>query len=153
MVKSLKQSIQLLKEINPKIQILFTISPVRHLRDGMQNNAQSKAHLLTSVHQIVDFENSFYFPSYEILMDDLRDYRFYERDRVHPNEEAVDYIWGLFRSIWIAPKTSEIMNEVAQIQRDLNHRPFHPQSESHQKFLKNLEERKKELFEISGILI
>jgi hypothetical protein len=150
-VESMKNSIQLLKEINPKIQILFTISPVRHLKDGMQNNALSKAHLLTSVHHIVDLKNSFYFPSYEILMDDLRDYRFYERDRVHPNEEAVDYIWELFRSIWFAPKTIEIMNEVAQLQRDMNHRAFHPQSENHQKFLKNIEERKKRLKEKFGI--
>lgn len=150
-VGSLKNSIQLLKNINPNIQILFTVSPVRHLRDGMINNARSKAHLLTSLPQIVDCKNSFYFPSYEILMDDLRDYRFYERDKVHPNEEAVDYIWDLFRSIWIAPKTCEIMNEVAQIQRDLNHRAFHPQSDNHQKFLQNLEERKKELLEKFGI--
>jgi len=79
---------KLIKRINPTIKIFFTVSPVRHLRDGFVENQQSKAHLLTAVHQVINNQNSYYFPSYEIMMDDLRDYRFYKDDFIHPNESS-----------------------------------------------------------------
>ena len=86
--------ISLIKEINPTINFIFTVSPVRHIKDGFIENQQSKAHLITALHQVIkSHENSFYFPSYEIMMDELRDYRFYKEDMIHPNNIAVNYIW------------------------------------------------------------
>ena len=79
--------------LNPNIQFIYTVSPVRHLKDGFIQNQQSKSHLITAIHQHT-FSNSFYFPSYEIMMDELRDYRFYTEDMIHPNQTAINYIWN-----------------------------------------------------------
>ncbi len=149
--KSLNKIVSLLKEINSNIQIIYTVSPVRHLKDGMQNNTRSKAHLLTAIHQVVDHQTTFYFPSYDILIDDLRDYRFYASDMLHPNETSINYVWELFKNVWMEQKTGEIIQEISQIIRDLNHRPFHPLNENHQKFLNNITKRKTELLEKYGI--
>ena len=150
-VQSLQKTITMLRELNPEMQILFTVSPVRHLKDQMQQNTRSKAHLLTAIYEVLDAKNTFYFPSYEILMDDLRDYRFYNADMLHPNEIAVDYVWNLFQKTWMAEKAQTLATQIAQIQTDLNHRPFHPTSEKHQQFLKNIDVRKKQLEDDFGI--
>lgn len=142
---SLQQTRSLLVELNPDIQIIYTVSPVRHLKDGFIENQQSKAHLLTAVHQKVTNSNVTYFPSYEIIMDELRDYRFYKEDMVHPNQIAVDYIWQQFYTAWCHESTEPIMKQVETIQKGLAHKPFHPNSEQHQQFLKNLEKKKEEL--------
>ncbi|WP_222981544.1 GSCFA domain-containing protein [Flagellimonas meishanensis] len=135
---SLENIIKSVEEINPHAQFIFTISPVRHLKDGFVQNQQSKSHLITAVHSVLSFReqsrNLFYFPAYEIMMDELRDYRFYEKDLVHPNELAVDYIWERFKSTWINPDVYEMMDDVAHIQKGLQHRPFNPESKQHQKF-------------------
>ena len=145
---SLENSITLIKSINPSVNIIFTVSPVRHLKDGFVENAQSKSHLLTAIHQIIDYKNQlYYFPSFEIMLDDLRDYRFYAKDMVHPNETAIDYIWEQFKIVWIDEKISSVMKEVEAVQRGLAHRPFNPTSQQHQKFLLNLKEKKNRLFE------
>ncbi|MBG7630366.1 MAG: GSCFA domain-containing protein, partial [Bacteroidetes bacterium] len=97
-VASLENICTLIKDLNPSANILFTVSPVRHLKDGFVENAQSKAHLISAIHQVINEKNQlFYFPSYEIMMDDLRDYRFYASDMVHPNQTAIDYIWEQFK--------------------------------------------------------
>lgn len=128
--------------INPNTNIVFTVSPVRHLKDGFSENAQSKAHLLTAIQAVQDKRNGiYYFPSYEIMIDDLRDYRFYAKDMIHPNETAINYIWEQFNQVWIAEKAFPIMKEVETIQRGLSHKPFNKNSEQHQLFLKNLNER------------
>jgi len=145
-VTSLENICVLLKDLNPKITILFTVSPVRHLKDGFVENTQSKAHLISAIHQIIDKKNSlYYFPSYEIMMDDLRDYRFYSNDMVHPNETAINYIWEQFQKVWIHENTNSIQKEVDTIQKGLAHRPFNENSEQHQLFLKELQ-NKIELF-------
>ena len=139
-VASLKNSCALIKNLNPKVNIIFTVSPVRHVKDGFVENMQSKAHLLTAIHQLINLKEQFhYFPSYEIMLDDLRDYRFYNSDMLHPNETAINYIWEQFKHVWIAKKTISILKEVDTIQRGLAHKPFNPNSNQHQKFLKNLQ--------------
>lgn len=139
---ALLESAEIVKQLNPSAKIIFTVSPVRHLKDGFVENQLSKAKLITAIQEIiVSEENCFYFPSYEIMMDELRDYRFYAEDMVHPNSIAVDYIWEKFREAWIASEVSETMKEVDTIQKGLLHRPFNETSEAHQKFRKNLQQK------------
>ncbi len=150
-VNSIENIESLMRSKNPNIQIIYTVSPVRHLKDGFIENSQSKSHLITAIHKFlnrnseIQNRNSFYFPSYEIMMDELRDYRFYAEDMLHPNKTAINYIWEKFQQVWIASGASIIMNEVEQIQKGLLHKPFNPDSKSHQKFLQLLEARKAQL--------
>ncbi|MCK0177704.1 GSCFA domain-containing protein [Flavobacteriaceae bacterium S0862] len=141
--ESLQSIVELIRSVNKKTSILFTVSPVRHLKDGFLENMQSKAHLIAAIHQVVEPRNNLhYFPSYEIMMDELRDYRFYTEDMVHPNQTAVNYIWEKFQSVWISNDAFQTMEDVNIVQKGIQHKPFHPNSEAHQKFLKNLEQRK-----------
>ncbi len=142
---SLKNSIKLIHKVNPSTQIVLTLSPVRHLKDGMLANSQSKAHLLTAIYKVINNPNIYYFPSYEIQMDDLRDYRFYTSDLLHPNKTAIDYIWNFFKEHWIDSAVFPIMKQVAQIQKGLLHKVFNPDSKQHKVFLKNLEQQQKTL--------
>jgi hypothetical protein len=145
--KSLENTIALITEINPEAKIIFTISPVRHLKDGFVENQWSKSNLISAIHQVVgSSENchlppAIYFPSYEIMMDELRDYRFYAEDMIHPNQVAIDYIWQRFSQTWISETAHKTMEEVDNIQKSLAHRPFNPNSEQHQKFLENLNQK------------
>jgi hypothetical protein len=138
---SLKNIVELIGSVNPKASVVFTVSPVRHLKDGFIENTRSKSHLITAIHQCVsDFDkNAEYFPSYEIMMDELRDYRFYNEDMIHPSQLAISYIWEKFKTVWISEEADRIMSQVDTVQRGLKHKPFNPKSEAHQKFLKNLE--------------
>lgn len=140
--ESLERTLVLIRAMNPKASILFTVSPVRHLKDGFIENQQSKAHLLAAVHNIIDPRNGVhYFPSYEILLDELRDYRFYAEDMIHPNQTAINYIWERFSETWISKEATTTMQAVETIQRSLNHRPFNKNSAQHQLFLKNLRDK------------
>jgi lysophospholipase L1-like esterase len=137
--ESLESIVTLVKSINPKVNFIFTVSPVRHLKDGFVENQQSKSHLITAIHKIIEPRKSiYYFPSYEIMMDELRDYRFYAEDMIHPNKTAIDYIWNKFSDTWISDHTHAIMQEVASIQNGLNHKAFNPNSDQHQQFLQKL---------------
>ena len=137
--ESLKAIVSLIRSINPNAVIIFTVSPVRHLKDGFVENARSKAHLISAVHEVAEPRHHIhYFPSYEIMMDELRDYRFYDDDMVHPNTTAVNYIWDKFQEVWITRQASKTMNEVDEIQKGLLHRPFNPNSKAHRQFLQNL---------------
>lgn len=129
-----------LRQINPSIQIIYTISPVRHIKDGFVENQRSKAHLITALQSHLDnnTELNYYFPSYEIMMDELRDYRFYGKDMIHPNEMAIDYIWESFVQNCIDPETLPTMKKVDEVQKGLAHRPFNPYTEAHQRFLDKL---------------
>lgn len=141
----LLQIIQLAKQVNPKLHIVFTVSPVRHLKDGFIENQQSKAHLLTAVHQVLNTENTSYFPSYEIMMDELRDYRFYKEDMLHPNQTAINYIWSKFVTAFMNNTTISILNEVEAVQKALQHKPFNPNSKKHQQFLKSVNRKIEDL--------
>ena len=147
-VQSIDRLVYQIQSLNPKTQIIFTVSPVRHLKDGFTENTLSKAHLITAIHHFLALHqnnqsnsntiNVSYFPSYEIMMDELRDYRFYHQDMLHPNQTAIDYIWEKFKSVWICPKSFDIMEQVASVQNRLAHIPFNSASEAHQQFLKTL---------------
>ena len=140
---SLNRMIQLVNEVNPDTQIIFSVSPVRHLKDGFVENTLSKSHLISAVHHVIaSHKNSdvlSYFPSYEIQLDELRDYRFYKEDMLHPNALAVTYIWERFVSVWMADSTHQLMKMVETIQKGLAHKPFNPDSEAYKNFLKDLE--------------
>ena len=122
---------------NPNLKILFTVSPIRHIRDGMHANQLSKSTLLLAIDRLQQFfpQHVFYFPSYEIVLDELRDYRFYADDMLHPSPLAVRYLWERFSETFFSADTKQIMAEVEDIRRDLAHKPFHPTSEAYQRFL------------------
>ena len=123
---------------NPNLQIVFTVSPVRHLRDGAHQNQLSKATLLLAANQLVrQFANVHYFPSYELLMDDLRDYRFYDADMCHPSAMAVDYIWQAMRDNCISPRDNALIDEVAKIMAAVNYRPLNPDTDEFRQFAAN----------------
>jgi len=135
-VTALKQMLEKLLTYNPTIKIIFTISPVRHLRDGFIENNHSKATLIQAVHSLVDKEeNAFYFPAYELVIDDLRDYRFYAEDMVHPNYAATNYVWDKFVATCIDVPSQKLMKEINAINAAKSHKPFNPISEQHKKFL------------------
>lgn len=126
-----------LRELNPKLTIVFTVSPVRHARDGFHGSQLSKASLLLGVEELCRKwpDNCLYFPAYEILMDELRDYRFYADDMLHPSTLAVDYIWECFCQTYLTKGTRDVMAECLSVSRDLAHRPFHPDSPQYRNFL------------------
>jgi hypothetical protein len=135
---------KMIKEVtafNPGLHTIFTISPVRHLRDGFVENNRSKATLIHAVHQLTEKnETCFYFPAYELIIDDLRDYRFFAEDMVHPNYAATNYVWEKFIATCIDEPSQQLMKEIAVVVAAKNHRPFNAVSEQHKKFLQtNLE--------------
>ena len=139
---SLENIVSLIHTINSKCNFIFTVSPVRHIKDGFVENTLSKAHLISGLNAYnIQHPASNYFPSYEIMMDELRDYRFYAEDMLHPNQTAIDYIWIKFFENYISESEFVTMNEVCAIQRDMKHRAFNPNSESHLKFLENLNQK------------
>ena len=142
-MESLEAIMSLVRSINPKVTFIFTASPVRHIKDGFVENMQSKAHLITAIHHVVEpRSHNYYFPSYELVMDELRDYRFYNDDMLHPNSTAINYIWERFVAVWISEDTQTTTQSVEEIQKGIAHRPFNPKSEAHQAFLKQLDDKK-----------
>ena len=140
--KSIQNTIDLIQKVNPNCYFIFTVSPVRHIKDGFVENQRSKAHLITAIHSSIShLPSSNYFPSYEIMMDELRDYRFYAEDMLHPSQTAIDYIWKRFSENYISEENFATMEEVCSIQKGLAHRPFNADSDSHQKFLTSLNEK------------
>ncbi|WP_341225659.1 GSCFA domain-containing protein [uncultured Arcticibacterium sp.] len=135
-----------LKQLNPKIKIVFTVSPVRHTRDTLQGNNLSKSTLRLASHYFTqDFKDTYYFPAYEILLDDLRDYRYYADDMIHVNETGQKYVLEHFRKTAFSSPLNEFIDRWQKIQSQLKHKPFHSDSDGHQKFLKNLVSRLEEL--------
>lgn len=130
--------VERLQAFNPTLHITFTISPVRHLREGLIENNRSKAVLIHAVHELVGLcEKVDYFPAYEYVIDDLRDYRFYAEDLVHPNFAASGYVWDKLIETYMLPETQAVMKQVAELQLALNHKPFFIGSVEHQKFLQS----------------
>ncbi|MCU0351606.1 MAG: GSCFA domain-containing protein [Flavobacterium sp.] len=182
----LQNMVSLIHSVNPNCNFIFTVSPVRHIKDGFVENTLSKAHLITAIHSVLNqkFSTSLqlttqiqqrtidsiqtpithhpspitdnpspitdnsspiiYFPAFEIMMDELRDYRFYAEDMLHPNAIAIAYIWEQFVGSTCTEETKSIMNEIDTIQKSLAHKPFHVDTESHQKFLVKLHQKIKE---------
>ena len=139
--ESIESIISLVHSVNPNCKFIFTVSPVRHIKDGFIENTLSKAHLISAIHKIINHHPlpNTYFPAYEIMMDELRDYRFYGEDMLHPNQTAIDYIWIQFFQNYISESEFRLMNAICEIQRALKHRPFNPNTERHQNFLSSLE--------------
>jgi len=126
-----------LKERRPELEIVTTVSPVRHLCDGLVENQRSKATLVLALAQICrELPFVHYFPAYEIVLDDLRDYRFYEADMAHPNQQAVDYIWRHFEQGYFDEKTVDLCRQIERIVSAVEHRPFHRQSPEHEAFVR-----------------
>lgn len=140
-IASLKRQRDIIARMNPKAQVVFTVSPVRHLKDGVIENSRSKAHLISGVHALVNNTDTHYFPAYELMIDELRDYRFYASDMLHPSEQAITYIWQRFVEIYAFAKAQSTIKEIAVIQAGLEHRPFHPNGKEHQAFLRQLRKR------------
>ena len=146
--KSIANFIKLIHSVNLNCNIIFTISPVRHIKDGFVENQWSKANLIAAVNNVLQELFSVpplgvrgLFPSYEIMMDELRDYRFYAEDMLHPNQVAIDYIWKRFKESTISETAFTTMDEVENIQKSLSHKPFNPNSESHFKFESKVREK------------
>ena len=128
------------------MKIIFSVSPIRHLRDGLTENQKSKATLILATHQLVDLNpDYFYFPAYEILLDDLRDYRFYETNLTHPNQQAVAYIWEKFQDMFCDETTQQTLKELAGFRKRLAHRFRNPDSKAAQHFKKETEKRRQNL--------
>ena len=137
-----------LRTINQTCSIINTVSPVRHIKDGLLANSRSKAHLIAGVQEIVSSEKlNYYFPSYEIMMDELRDYRYYKEDLIHPNQTAIAIIWNAFTGSWICPETAALQKKIATIQSGLLHTPFNENSKAHIHFKKDLETKISEIKE------
>lgn len=131
------QVIDTLKSFNTKLKIIFTVSPVKYLRDGIIENNLSKAVLIYSVHEIIKYNSHCrYFPAYELVCDDLRDYRFYKEDMAHPNEQAIQYVWEQFIDSSLSLSAKATLQKVNEITRAAAHRPLHGNTESHLQFKK-----------------
>ncbi|MCR9053723.1 MAG: GSCFA domain-containing protein [Phaeodactylibacter xiamenensis] len=135
-VDALQPVLSACKARRPGLEVVLTVSPVRHIRDGVVENQRSKAALLLAAEALAEAEYVHYFPSYELMMDELRDYRFYKTDFVHPSEEAVDYIWSCFASVAFEESTQEQLEAVEAIVRASEHRPLFPASAAHQAFVR-----------------
>ena len=138
-VAAYQNLIRAILKVNPKVHFLFTVSPIRHAKDGMHGNQLSKSTLLLAADKLCDeFDACHYFPSYEIMMDELRDYRFYADDMLHPTPLAVNYIWECFAECYFSPSTKSFLKTWEKVKKGLAHRPFDVKSEAHQRFLREI---------------
>lgn len=129
----LRLAIQTIRKTNPSLKVILTVSPVRHIKDTLVLNQVSKSTLRVAAHQLCEqLEQAIYFPAYEIMLDDLRDYRFYKEDMIHPTTQAEEYIWQKFSTTFFTKHTQELNKDWANIQKAIHHKPFNPQSEEHQ---------------------
>jgi DNA-directed RNA polymerase subunit F len=149
-VQSFNEFFSIIKSTNKNIRIILTVSPVRHVKDTLQMNSVSKACLRLACHQLANQHQEVdYFPSYEIMIDDLRDYRFYDRDMIHPSEVAVEYISQKFSNQYFNQEVISFIEKWNSIKQGLAHRPYHPASTAHQQFLKDLLQKLNAIKEVS----
>jgi GSCFA family len=142
----LENCYQQLLQFNPDLRIIFTISPVRHIRDGVVDNNRSKARLIEAVHRIIGkFDNLYYFPAYELVIDVLRDYRFYDVDHAHPNYMATEFVLEKFSETCIDEFSQQLMQDVKKIIIARKHKAFQPKTKAHHSFLMNYFEKVKTL--------
>ncbi|MDR0733885.1 MAG: GSCFA domain-containing protein [Dysgonamonadaceae bacterium] len=138
--------VERLKGYAPEIKILFTVSPLRYLKYGFHENQLSKATLLLAIEKIIrNNRDTYYFPAYEAVTDDLRDYRFYADDLIHPSEQAIDYVWEKFSEAYFDKATLRIAQEFESVERALRHEPFYPESAEYREFLRKTEEKRARL--------
>jgi hypothetical protein len=145
---ALDEALHRLFDFNPRLQILFTISPVRHIRDGVIENNRSKARLIEVAHQLVNkFNRTYYFPAYELVIDVLRDYRFYDKDLVHPNYMATQFVLENFMEYYVHPESRLLAEEIRKLRVSYKHRALHPDTGAHRHFLQEQYEKTLELSE------
>ena len=141
-VRQYDETIKTIQQHNNSIRILFTVSPIRHLKETLHGNQISKATLLLAIDKLMTQHTCVeYFPSYEIMMDELRDYRFYADDMMHPSPLAIEHIWKHFADVFFPPRTKKFLQTWEEIRQALDHRPFHPDSEQYKQFLSQIELR------------
>jgi hypothetical protein len=141
-----------LKQLNPKIKIVLTVSPVRYFTFGAYENSVSKSHLFAAIHALQQSNSEFYyFPAYELIMDDLRDYRFFADDMFHPNQQAIDYVWESLSNTFFDNETQNLLQQIEGVLLALKHRPRNPESEAHKKFVERNLERMGELKREFGV--
>lgn len=145
-IESFGELYDTLKSFNTSVKIVLTISPVRHIKDTLQGNSVSKSILRASCHTLTEiYPEVEYFPAFEVMMDDLRDYRFYKPDKIHPSEEAEEYIWDRFKERYLSSETIKFFSKWKNILMALQHKPFHPASSDHQHFLRATLQKLEEL--------
>ena len=144
---ALREAITLLRQANPKVNIIITVSPIRYAKYGYHGSQLSKAVLLLAADKVIkeEGERVYYFPAYEIVNDELRDYRFYKADMLHPNEQAVEYIWDQLVATCFSAEAKQFLEEWRPIKEALAHRPFHPKAAAYQDFIKKTKEKAKML--------
>ena len=144
----LREAITMLRQINPSVRIIITVSPIRYAKYGFHGSQLSKATLLLAADKLTkEMDNVVYFPAYEIVNDELRDYRFYREDMLHPTDQAVEYIWQRFGETFFSKQTVKFLEEWRPIKAALAHRPFNPEAEEYKKFLEKAKEGERELME------
>lgn len=144
----LREAVTKLRQINPSVRIIITVSPIRYAKYGFHGSQLSKATLLLAADKLTkEIDNVVYFPAYEIVNDELRDYRFYREDMLHPTDQAVEYIWQRFGETFFSKQTVKFLEEWRPIKAALAHRPFNPEAEEYKKFLEKAKERERELME------
>lgn len=144
----LREAVTKLRQINPSVRIIITVSPIRYAKYGFHGSQLSKATLLLAADKLTkEIDNVVYFPAYEIVNDELRDYRFYREDMLHPTDQAVEYIWQRFGETFFSKQTMKFLEEWRPIKAALAHRPFNPEAEEYKKFLEKAKERERELME------
>lgn len=145
-VEQIAKSLENIISLFPDRKIIFTVSPIRHIKDGFAENTLSKSLLFVGLSEVLKkYQNTYYFPSYEIVMDELRDYRFYKEDMLHPTSVAVDYIWQRFSENYFSVEALKTSKEVDAIRKALNHKPFNPETEQHKKFVEKTQQQIKKL--------
>ena len=140
--EALSEAVGILEKIIPEVKVIVTVSPIRYAKYGFHGSQLSKATLLLAADKLCrEHDNCTYFPAYEIVNDELRDYRFYAPDMLHPSQQAVDYIWERFADTFFSSKTKAFMSEWLPIKAALNHRPFNPDSAEHRAFIEKTQQR------------
>lgn len=137
-VDTLSQVVECLRVRNPEVHVVFTVSPIRYAKYGFHESQLSKATLLLAVDQVCGLyghSSVCYFPAYEIVLDELRDYRFYQPDMLHPSQQAVEYIWQQLVEYYFSDRAKQFLADWRPIKEALGHRPFHPESDTYQRFL------------------
>lgn len=144
----LREAVTMLRQINPSVRVIITVSPIRYAKYGFHGSQLSKATLLLAADKLTkEIDNVVYFPAYEIVNDELRDYRFYREDMLHPTDQAVEYIWQRFGETFFSKQTVKFLEEWRPIKAALAHRPFNPEAEEYKKFLEKAKEEERELME------
>lgn len=152
-VERWRKVVEILRAANPGISVIFTVSPVRHVRDGFAENARSKATLLLAAERLAGLKGCDYFPAFEILTDDLRDYRFYGPDLVHPSDEAAEYIFDIFQQTYIPASGQALLREGRDLLRSFMHRPLIAGSPQGEAFLRTREERRRRWINLHSTMI